>query len=179
MSFYLRAINRENWPEPEDNASVHDLVADALNDLKTQDNTLSVWCAETDEELDSAMVAYLASMDRWVELETVEFVAIKSEDISAAGIECDEVPNFTYISEYKEKHRDFVALKYDSIEQIANIVIRAINAGQDYMIDQGRIKELFTEVVREGKLCAGDIDKSRHRKLQRLIVQIEEEIGLT
>lgn len=34
MPYYLRAINRENWPEPEDDASAHDLDADALNDLK-------------------------------------------------------------------------------------------------------------------------------------------------
>ena len=42
MPYLVRAINRENWPEPEDNATVHDLDADALNDLKTSDNALSV-----------------------------------------------------------------------------------------------------------------------------------------
>ena len=48
MPFFLRAINRENWPEPEDDATVYDLDADALNDLKTQENTMSVWCADTE-----------------------------------------------------------------------------------------------------------------------------------
>ena len=79
MPYFLRAINRENWPEPEENASVHDLDADALNDLKTQDNTLSVWYAEDDEELKAAIVAYLASMDRWVELEEVDFIALDTK----------------------------------------------------------------------------------------------------
>ena len=176
MPFFLRAINRENWPEPEENATVHDLDADALNDLKTQENTMSVWCAEDEGDLNSAIVAYLASMDKWVELEAVDFIAINAKDVEDAGLKYDKVPNFTYIKEYETKHRDLVALKYDSIEKIANIVIKSINEGRDYIIDKGQIRELFIEVVREGKLHSEDIEKSRHKKLKRLISEIENEL---
>lgn len=68
MAYYLRAINRENWPEPEDKATIYDLDADALNDLKTQNNSLSVWYAENEYDVNNAILAYLASMDKWVEL---------------------------------------------------------------------------------------------------------------
>lgn len=177
MPYFLRAINRENWPEPEENASVHDLDADALNDLKTQDNTLSVWYAEDDEELKAAIVAYLASMDRWVELEEVDFIALDTKDIQDAGIQLENNPNFTYVHDYESMHRDLASLKYDSIEKLADTVIKSIKAGQDYIVDRGRIRELFTEVVQAGKLHSSDIDKSRHKKLQRLIIEIENEIA--
>lgn len=155
---------------------MHDLDADALNDLKTQENTMSVWYAETEEDLCAAIVAYLASMDKCVELEAVEFIAINAKDVESVGIKYDEIPNFTYISEYQTKHRDLIELKYDSIEKLADIVIKSINEGRDYIIDQGQIRELFTEVVQAGKLHSDDIEKSKHKKLKRLIIEIEKEI---
>ena len=177
MPYFLRAINRENWPEPEENATVYDLDADALNDLKTQENTMSVWYAETEDDLHTAIVAYLASMDKWVELEAVEFIAINTKDIDEVGIKYNAVPNFTYISDYKELHRDLVGLKYDSIEKIADIVIKSINEGNDYIIDKGQIREMFLEVVKAGKLHSDDVEKSRHNKLKKLIIEIESEIN--
>ena len=177
MPYFIRAINRENWPEPEDNATAHDLDADALNDLKTQDNTLSVWYAENDDELRKAIVAYLASMDKWVELEEVDFIVIDVKDIEDAGIKLEKTPNFTYIQDYQEMHRDLAELKYDSIEQLADIVIKSINNRQDKIVDRGMIEELFSEVVKSGKLQSTDIDKSRHKKLQRLIIKIENDIN--
>lgn len=144
--------------------------------MKTQENTLSVWCAETEQDLHTAIVAYLASMDKWVELEAVEFIAINSKDIDAVGIKYDTIPNFTYIKEYQTKHRDLVELKYDSIEILADLVIKSINEGRDYVIDKGQIRELFTEVVQAGKLHSEDIEKSRHKKLKKLIIEIEKEI---
>lgn len=176
MPFFLRAINRENWPEPEEHATVHDLDADALNDLKTQENTMSVWCADTEEDLKTAIVAYLASMDKWVEVEAVEFIAISSTDIDVAEIEYEKVPNFTYIKEYKTKHRDLVRLKYSSIEKLADLVIKSINEGRDYIIDKGQIREMFTEVIQVGKLCSDDIPKGQHKKLKKLLIEIEAEI---
>lgn len=178
MPYFLRAINRENWPEPEENVTAHDLDADALNDLKTQDNTLSVWYAEDDEELRKAIVAYLASMDKWVELEEVDFVEIDAEDVKAAGIQLEKTPNFTYIHDYENMHRDLASLKYDSIEQLADIVIKSINNGKDLVVDKGMIIKLFTEVVKAGKLKSSDIDKGRHKKLQRLIIEIENKVDL-
>ena len=179
MPYFLRAINRENWPEPEDHATAHDLDADALNDLKTQDNTMSVWYAEDDVELRKAIVAYLASMDKWVELEEVDFIVIDAKDIEDAGIKLIKTPNFTYIQDYQELHRDLTELKYDSIEQIADIVIKSINKEQDKIVDRGMIRELFSEVVKSGKLQSTVIDKSKHKKLKRLINEIENEINLT
>lgn len=176
MPFFLRAINRENWPEPEDGATIYDLDADALNDLKSSENTMSVWCAETEEDLKNAIVAYLASMDKWVEVEAVEFIAINSTDIENEGIEYEAVPNFTYIKEYENKHRDLIKLKYGSIEKLANLVIKSINEGRDYIVDRGQIREYFTEVVQENKLSSTDIPKGNHKKLKRMLIEIEKEI---
>lgn len=176
MPYLLRAINRENWPEPEEDASVKDLDADALNDLKTQDNTLSMWYADSEDELRTAIVAYLASMDKWVELESIDFIIVDLLDVKNLGINIVNEPNFTYIKEYKEKHRDLADLKYDSIEQIADVIIKSINEGKDRIVDRGEIRSLFEEVVRTGKLKSEDIDKSRHKKLRRLISEIEVDI---
>lgn len=176
MPYLLRAINRENWPEPDDEASVKDLDADALNDLKTQDNTLSMWYADSKEELGIAIVAYLASMDKWVELESIDFIVVDLFDIKNLGINVIEVPNFTYIEEYKEKHRDLAELKYDSIEQIADVIIKSLNERNEKILDKGEIRNLFEEVVRAGKLRSCDIQKGNHKKLKRLLIEIEEEL---
>ena len=88
----------------------------------------------------------------------------------------DKVPNFTYIKEYETKHRDLIKLKYGSIEKLADLVIKSINDGRDYIVDKGQIREMFTEVVQVGKLCSEDIPKGKHKKLKRLLVEIEKEI---
>ena len=176
MPYLVRAINRENWPEPEDNATVHDLDADALNDLKTGDNALSVWYAESEEEIKDAAVAYLGSMDKWIRSEEVEFIAIDTKYIEEATIETFETPNSTYVSSYETKHRDLCGLKYDDIEAVAGIVIKSINSGNDFFLTASEIRELFKEVIGKGLLSSEVVDKNKHSHFRKYVQQLEAEI---
>ena len=89
MSFLIRAINRENWPEPEEGDMafrIRILRADALNDLKTQDDTLSAWYARDDSDIGEAILAYLGSLDRWIVqakrgMETQDFIVLDERDV--------------------------------------------------------------------------------------------------
>ena len=175
MPYYVRAINRENWPEPDDNANVHDLCADALNDLKTSENVLSVWYAESKEELNDALLAYLASMDKWISYEEVEYIAISDEDIRESGIEVKDEPNPTYITDYEYKHRELTGLNYDRIEQIAGIMIKSIDKRQDYVVSTSDIRLLFKKVIQDGLINSEKIDKKNHGKFRRYIKEIESE----
>lgn len=176
MPYYVRAINRENWPEPEDGATVHDLDADALNDVKTSENALSVWYADSDSEINDAAIAYLGSMDKWVRDEEVDFVAIDTSFIEEATINVFENPNETYVSTYETKHRDLCGLKYGDIEAIAGIVIKAISERKDFILTATEIRALFKDVVSKGLLKSDSIDKQRHGRFRTYIKGIEEEL---
>ncbi len=176
MPYFVRAINRENWPEPEENATVHDLDADALNDIKTGENTLSVWYAESEEDIKDAAVAYLGSMDKWIKSDEVEFIAIDTKYIAEATIEIFETPNPTYVSSYETKHRDLCGLKYDDIEAVAGIVIMSINNGKDFMLTAQEIRDLFKEVIAKGLLTSDRVDRDRHSHFRKYVQQLEKEL---
>ena len=163
MPYFVRAINRENWPEPEENATVHDLDADALNDIKTGENTLSVWYAESEEDIKDAAVAYLGSMDKWIKSDEVEFIAIDTKYIAEATIEIFETPNPTYVSSYETKHRDLCGLKYDDIEAVAGITAQ-------------EIRDLFKEVIAKGLLTSDRVDRDRHSHFRKYVQQLEKEL---
>ncbi len=176
MPYYVRAINRENWPEPEDSATVQDLDADALNDVKTCENSLSVWYADSDKDITDAAIAYLGSMDKWIRDDEVEFVAIDTSFIEEATIDVFETPNETYVSTYETKHRDLCGLNYRDIEAIAGIIIKAICQRKDFILTSPQIRDLFKDVVSKGLLKSESIDKGRHGKFRTYIKNIEDEL---
>lgn len=177
MPYYVRAINRENWPEPEENEKVFDLHADVLNDLHTSNNMMSVWYAENEEEIPEAELAYLASMDKWVKEEEIEFIVIDKETVDEKGIEVIPSLNFTYVSSYAEKHRDFYNLTFGSIETIAEIVMISINKRMDRIVTQTEIRDLFANAVKRGLINSSIISKEKHGALRKYLKKIEEEIA--
>jgi hypothetical protein len=176
MPYLIRAINRENWPEPDELTDIGDLIADALNDITTTDNKLSVWYADNQDDIYNALIAYLGTMDKWVTNDSIDYVAIDMNDIKEIGLPILEEKNTTYISGEDIRHRDIAELNYTSIENISKIIIKCINEGRDYIADTGVIKELFIKAVKENKISRDVIDKSRHKKLFNYIKDIEEKL---
>ena len=175
MTFYIRAIHREYWPEPNELSDIKELDSDAFSDLNTKDNKLSFWCADDTNQIDEAIVAYLASMDKWMALDEAEFIAIDSSIIQPCNFIICNQPNFTYINAYKSKHVDFCDLNLDSLETLSKKIIDSLDK---YFIlkDQNEIKEMFLNVLKKGLLKSENISKENHGKFKKYIKQLEDSL---
>lgn len=177
MPYLVRAINRENWPEPDENVQVCELDADALNDLKTTENKLSTWYAEDEKDIDDAILAYLGSMDKWVKQEEKEFIFIDTKDIIINNIKIIDEPNDTYIKDHEELHRDLACLQLMDIENLCGEFIQVLNCGNLVVKTKQEIRELFKKAVKSDLICSETIDKTKHGTLRKYVKDIEREIA--
>lgn len=176
MAYLVRAINRENWPEPDELDEINDLQSDALNDLKTTENTISVWLANDVDDINNALIAYLGSLDKKVK-DPVDVVFIDEKDLAEAGLDIRKEPNFTNIKGFNEKHRDITNLDYKSIGILANVIIKSFEKENSKIYSDVEIRELFINSIRDQLISSNDIDKSRYGSLKKYIVELEREIS--
>jgi hypothetical protein len=116
----LRVINKNRWMEASFLAK-GDLQADALLDLRTSGNALSVWHVEGDESNLNRVVALLAAgRDR---LSNFDYALIDPESliefdikiIASPGSSCDEVAN-------EKWHRELGELSVSKIVNLAGVI---------------------------------------------------------
>lgn len=179
MAYLVRAINRENWPEPEDNIQICDLDADALNDLKTSENKLSTWYAEDETKIKEAILAYLGTMDKWVKRDMQEFIVINIDDITKAAITVIAEPNKTYIKDYDILHRDLAQLKYLDVEHLAGIFMNTLKFGELHVLSSQDIRKLFISAVKRGLISSSTNFENNHKKFKNYIKEIEDELAGT
>lgn len=159
-----------------------EIDADALNDIASCENTLSFWCADNSDDIDNACLAYLASQDKWISskkadriIEEQEFIVIDEQDIKNADIISVKEPNDTYVTSYKDKHRDLQELTVRSIKKMVEIILDTLKKPDGFiLLSKEHIDKLFSEAVHNGLISSEDIDKSRNGKLKAYIKDIEE-----
>lgn len=125
---------------------------DAISDLRTQKNTLSVWYSSTPVEENDAIVAMClnrSSLDKFVyvvfdeeELDkyniSYELVVGRSEDIIKEGI--------------LNQHRDLTNIDYNQMGIIAGIIHDKVISNRAVTKSKKAIAELIIKAVRESKV---------------------------
>src|SRR5574344_1662236 len=110
MSF-LRAISKGKW---ETNAVTSDISADSVTgDLRTKENTLSVWKINNDTDIDNYCMITALNRDR---ISKVDYIVINEEELQALGIETKPIKGLckAFADEtIKESHYDMVDINYD------------------------------------------------------------------
>src|SRR5687768_2781573 len=78
MAFLLRTINRAKWSVP-DWMGPGDVPADALSDLRTQSNTLSVWLVDENQtNLETIIEAFAAGRNQ---LDKLDYTLITDQTL--------------------------------------------------------------------------------------------------
>lgn len=124
-----RSVNR---PDPT-------VPGDTLSELKTKENKLSVWLADSDEDIEDAVAALSLSRD---DTDRLCFIVLDEEKLSSLDIQVkdDEEGDAQGASEeILKKHRNLVELDHKRLGQLA-----------EYMIEQARNsnnRKTFTETT--------------------------------
>lgn len=157
MAYFVRKISRAKWPDEECDVSV--LNADAISDLRTTANTLSVWKIDELDELDNAVLALSAS-SKSERIETINVVWITEEEIKANGIDIDEdVPGDTVIESLVSSHRDLCNLSYSSIGQISKLIMQEIAHNNCKRYTKSQVKNVLVRAYSDDLITAEKCQK--------------------
>ncbi len=162
MSLLIRKINKAKWIQGDiENDS--DVSADAItNCLRTTGNTLSVWQINTEDDLDSAVLALVSNQDH---LEAIDVVILEEESINRYNIRIMVTPGKTPIEELSETHRDLADLTYSKLGTIKDHIVERIRTDNLKRYTRGTIKKLIQKAIEDGKIELSDLKESIREKI--------------
>lgn len=141
MAYLVRKVSRGKWPDEKQ--AKDDYAGDTISDLRTTKNTLSLWMIESEEELDSAILALSAS-SKSETIEAIDVAWFPIEVIDTYGITISkDTLGDTVVSDLAETHRDVVNVTYKTLGDIADIITVA-------MSEQNRHKKVTLGTVKKG-----------------------------
>ena len=145
----LRKITKAKWLDlPWLRAG--DVPADALVDLRTQKNELSVWRVDPDEANLNAVIAALASngTDR---IANLDYVLLEDEVVAGLGIQCVKTDGDSpHLDANVRWHCDLVELTATNVVRLAEEMKR--REAEHKRLFPGRVKTILVSALQAGEL---------------------------
>jgi hypothetical protein len=139
MSFLVRKIAPAKWSGTQ---SLEALSADALTaDLRTTNNTLSLWEIGSEDELSNAVLA-LAISKNATKFEKMDLVLIPKEAILTKHLSIRVSPGDTFAEGLSDTHREVINLKYPSLGLFAQIIIDLLSKNAHTTITRTEVKNI-------------------------------------
>lgn len=132
------------------------IPADAISDLRTKDNKLSVWAVNSVAEIDDIVVALALGRDN---VSKLSLITIDDTNLPPMGISLDnekgEAPGLC--EEILSKHHNLVELDYWRIGFFADYLLTLVQADQLKTYTRNDVKNLLTRYKDNGKIITDDV----------------------
>lgn len=164
MPYYLRAIKIAKWRRHAGVAWLADneIQADALGDLKTETNALSVWEVDDDRSnLGRVLTAVAANRDH---LSDLSYVLLTKDDLRAIGAKIASSEGGTVDREVNKWHRDIVELTTQKLHQIAVVVNDKPEKPRRL---PGDVAGLLRQGIAEGRFSAAQLEEGLRKEIER------------
>lgn len=125
MAILVRKINKAKWQgNPELSwLAEDDIQSDALGDLQTKGNTLSVYEVEDNQEAIDRVVTALAANGEYIS--NIDYVVIDPAKLLLLSIEMHSTLGDTADEEINRQHKDLTQLTVTKILSLASIVVKS------------------------------------------------------
>ena len=156
--FAIRKITRAKWQSEQ--LSANKIPADAVTaDLRTQQNSLSLWqCpADTDDDIGDAVLAIAAGRDR---IDRIDVVWLDVEDLETDGQTLIHSKGRTPVTDMIDMHIDASRLDYILLGKIADRVANAIESGRYRRFTRARVRKLIATARERGRISDGELGGS-------------------
>lgn len=160
MSFYVRKITKGKWSYAD--CELMDTPGDAVTDLKTSGNALSVWKIDSveEEEINKAIMA-LATSSRIQNIETIDIVYISEEVLVQHGLVMDDTQlGDTAITALGGLHRNVTGVTYSVLGEVTSM-IRSLVETQHKRVTGPKLKKMLKKEFDQGHIDT----KKCHEKL--------------
>lgn len=142
-------------------------AGDVISDLRTRNNTLSVWCADSDEDINDAIVAM--SLNR-TGLSKIVALLIDEADLNAMQISCsDEIIGDApgAIESIKKKHRDLLEIDYKRLGDLSGYMMKIVHVkGRLVERTKPSLKRLLDEYRNGNKIIPSDMNPELLKNLK-------------
>ena len=149
MSYFVRKFAKPKWTRTAINDNPFDIPSDVIcSDLKTADNTLSVWEIEDETKLEDAVLAITSGGDR---LDTIDIIWIEKREIEMKGVSYKQSPGDTPIKQFVDTHVDLCQLSYYKIGLVAESISEKV--ARDVQIKrytQTDLKKIYKSAISNG-----------------------------
>ena len=151
MTRFLRITRQARWLKHPDLEwlSQGELQSDALGDLQTRDNALSVYRVDGKKDAERVVVALAANRDN---LANLDYAIFEDVDVASIDIEISQNEGETPDAEVNELHYDLANLTARRLVQLAQV----ISLGE-----HSRMPKKTVQVRLRRALLAGYLDKVR------------------
>jgi hypothetical protein len=164
MSYLVRKIAPAKWSGAQ---SLEALSADALTaDLKTMDNTLSLWEIGSKDELGDAVLA-LAVSKKVKKFEKMDLVLIPEETILTKRLSIRASPGDTFAEGLSNTHREVVDLKYPSLGVFAQIIIDLLSKNVPTTITKTKVEDIVKSAYNNEKIDISCLPEDMQRTIKK------------
>ena len=136
-----------------------DIQSDALGDLQTKGNTLSVYRVENDEETEQVVVALAANRDS---LANLDYAVLDHAQLIETRLSICQQDRETPDLQVNKLHYDITNLTVVKLAQLAQV----ISSSSHVRVPRKQLKEALKRAVNAGKLDTVRVKSSLLTKLQ-------------
>ena len=152
MKYYVRKITLSKYPKPPATSyEILSLRADAVADIRTFNDGLSIWEIESnsEESINEAVLALVTS-SKQEKFDKIDVVVFSEDDITSKGLSFESNDGDTAVYDLRNTHQNIVGLTYESLssvlEIISDITIKAQHTRRTAKQVETLIKNNFTRI---------------------------------
>ncbi len=141
-------------------------AGDVISDLRTHNNTLSVWCADSQEDINDAIVAM--SLNR-TDVSKMIALILDEAELAAMQIELSnsqpgKAPGA--IESIKQKHRDLVEIDYKRLGELSDYMLRIVqNKDMRVELTKPTLTKLLEQYKAGHKIVLDEMNPELRKKL--------------
>ncbi|MEG9198755.1 hypothetical protein [Lactococcus lactis] len=146
MSFYVRKITFSKFPKDISsyNNNIDEVCADAVSDLRTNSNDLSVWeiPTDSDNDIEEAVLALVTS-SKQSSFDKIDFVIFSDEALKEQGLVLSDEVGDTAVNDLKNHHKNIANLTYGSLRSVLELITNRTISGEQIRKTRTEIEEII------------------------------------
>ncbi len=140
----IRKVSLAKWKGCLENDADY-ISADAVTAcLRTTKNSLSVWKADSEEEVKCALLALAASLQR---LDAIEYVILNEDDLISGNLGIENTEVDIPVNTPKELHHDIINLDHGTLKVVANLIKKEVSAEKHARLSRSQAKKILIEAI--------------------------------
>lgn len=168
MAFLVRKIARAKWPE--ELCEIDSLEGDAIADLRTTKNTLSLWYIDEEKDLEIAALA-LAASSKSEKIDSFSVVWIPIDKLLERGFSIVSTEGDTIVKDLTDKHRDLNCITYGKLGDTADLILHELICEKHYKkYTKAQVKKFLVDAYSAERICKEKCHPS-------LLTEIEKALG--
>ena len=162
---FYRKITQSKWSE-QINGNISPVQADAISvDLKTTQNTLSLWSTSTHAD---AVLALCSGLDKVEKLQLILITSAYHENMISDSLEFKQTPGKTKVEDLKDKHFDIVNMTTSELIKVSKTFADIIVKDKVIKLTRTDVGKILLEALKNGRLKYDELSEYLKADLKKV-----------